>query len=120
MVVVKVDQVRRHTAAGVSVILAADDPSRVHPISSWGSIQWVLEVIFVDCEDAAAEAGHGLEFVGQSQAPGLAVMAGSAEASLPGPAGAGQAVDALEEGEPADDRHGWEGGLSSSALVLEQ
>lgn len=77
----------------------------------------MLEVIFVDCEDVSAEAGRGLEFFGGSQAPGLAVVAGGSEASLPGPARAGQAVDALEEGDAADDRHG---GFSISALQQEQ
>lgn len=80
----------------------------------------MLEVVFVDCKDVAAEAGGGIEFVGRSQAPGLAVVAGGAEASLPGPACAGQAVDALEEGDAADDRHGWQGELSSSALQQEK
>lgn len=105
MIVIEVDQVRRCAAVSVPICLLAHHPSGVHGLQSRQRVAGVVEVVLVVGEDVAAEAGHGLEIVGRGEAPGLAVMASAVEAALPRPAGARQAVDALEKGDAADDRH---------------
>lgn len=86
---------------GVVIGPAINDPLRVHAVPArWGP-QRVGEVILIDGKDVAAEAGDGLELDGGGKAPRLAVVACAVEAALPGPASAGEAVDALEDGEAA-------------------
>lgn len=79
----------------------------MHAVSTGRRRARVLEVVFVVGEDVAAEARHGSKLIGGGEAPGLAVVAGAVEASLPGPARASQAVDAFEKRNTAGQRHRW-------------
>lgn len=101
MLVVEVDEVGRAAGLVVPVILSADDGGWVHAVPPRGRKERVLEVLLVDGEYHAAEARDGFEVDGGRETPCLAVVAGGDEAALPGPAGAGEAVDALEDGDAA-------------------
>lgn len=82
---------------GVLVGLAEDDPMGFDAVASRRCPLRMVEIILIDCENVAAEPRHGLKLYRRRQAPGLAVVAGAVEEALPGPASAGEAVDALED-----------------------
>lgn len=83
-------------ATGILVGLLSEHLACIHAVTTGRGETWVLEVVFVVGEDVAAEARHRSKFVGGGEAPGLAVVAGAVEASLPRPARASQAVDAFK------------------------
>lgn len=110
VVVVEVEEVRGDASAGVGVGPAAEDAGWVDAVpAGWREEErrggGGKEVGLVVGHDEAAHAGHGLEVGGGGEAPSGAVGLAGVEAALPGPARAGQAVDALEQRQAAGQRH---------------
>lgn len=86
MEVVGVDEVGRGVAEGLLVGEAFDDPLRVEAVAAGGGELGAAEVVFVDGEDEAAEAGYGFEFGGGGGRPGGTVVGADVGAAFAGPA----------------------------------
>jgi hypothetical protein len=99
---VEVDEVGRDPAARVGVGAAADDVGRVDGRGEEGRVGAGVVVVG---HDDAAHAGDGGEVGGGGMAPGGAVAVTGVEAALDRPARAAQAVDALQQRQPARERH---------------
>lgn len=106
MRVVEVDEVRRHAAKGMVVGGALDDRVGIEAVATGGRVLGAAEVLLVDREYEAADAGDGLELSGSGEGPRVAVVGAHVGAPLPRPPATPRHHHALH---PTQHRHflGW-------------
>lgn len=88
VVVIGVYEVGRRAAFGEGVGDTLDDVGGVETVAARRGEARVGQVLLVDGEDEAADAGDGLELGGVGGGPGLGVVGADVGEALPGPAGA--------------------------------